>query len=338
MATPWLQSWKVISGKDMSSEFDIIRDFFTRPTRHTDLSVGDDAALIQPSPDTQLAISADMLVAGTHFFTDAAPYDIGWKSLAVNVSDMAAMGAQPKWATLSIALAENDSHWLSEFARGFFTCADKFYVDLIGGDTTRGPLNISVTILGESPQGQALRRSGAKAGDDIWVSGHIGSAAAGLAHLQGKIMLEKDTLKACLDALHRPMPRVALGLALRNIASSAIDISDGLAADLGHILHASAVGAEIYFAKIPKLPALQATVSLNNGHAGFEAYALSGGDDYELCFTAPQQQRQRIADISRELDLKLTHIGNICAGSALTVYDAENRAMVLQKSGYDHFG
>ncbi|HQN65707.1 MAG TPA: thiamine-phosphate kinase [Methylophilus sp.] len=316
----------------MASEFDIIRDFFTRPSKHTDLSIGDDAALIQPSPGTQLAISTDMLVAGTHFFVDAAPYDIGWKSLAVNISDMAAMGAQPKWATLSISLAENDTQWLSEFARGFFACADKFNVDLIGGDTTRGPLNISVTIIGETPIGRGLVRSGAKEGDDIWVSGHIGSAAAGLAHLQGKMALENVALHASLDALHRPMPRVALGLALRNIANSAIDISDGLAQDLGHILAASHLGAEVFYESIPKNPALKAKLD-----AVFETMVLSGGDDYELCFTAPQQARDAIRNIGQELNLQLSRIGIIRAGNGLTVYDAENKAMSLQKTGYDHF-
>jgi thiamine-monophosphate kinase len=273
-----------------------------------------------------------MLVAGTHFFADAAPYDIGWKALAVNVSDMAAMGAQPKWVTLSIALAENDPDWLGEFARGFFACADKFNVDLIGGDTTRGPLNISVTIFGEIPQGLALRRDGAKAGDDIWVSGQIGSAAAGLAHLQGKIKLENNALKASLDALHRPMPRVALGLALRNIANSAIDISDGLAQDLGHILAASHLGAEIFYEKIPKPPALEA-----KRDAVFEAMILSGGDDYELCFTAPKQARASIEKIGQALNLQLSRIGNIRAENGLTIYDADNQAMTLQKTGYDHF-
>lgn len=316
----------------MASEFNIIRDFFTRPARHTDLSVGDDAALLRLQNGHQLAISTDMLVAGTHFFADAAPYDIGWKALAVNISDMAAMGAQPKWATLAIAIAESNENWLREFARGFFACADKFNVDLIGGDTTKGSLNICVTIFGEIPHGQALRRDGAKVDDDIWVSGYLGSAAAGLAHLQSKIELKNDALQASLDALHRPVPRVDLGLKLREIANSCIDISDGLAADLGHILEKSKLGAEIHYENIPKYPALEA-----KRDAAFEAMVLSGGDDYELCFTASPNKRSAIAQITQDLNLKLTRIGNIRATEGLTVYDAQNQPIALNKAGYDHF-
>lgn len=309
------------------SEFSLIQRFFTHAPKHTDLSVGDDAALITPTHGHQLAISTDMLVAGTHFFADAAPYDIGWKALAVNVSDMAAMGAQPKWATLALALPDANENWIDGFAQGFFACADAFHVDLIGGDTTKGPLNLCVTIFGETPQGKALRRDGAQVGDDIWVSGQLGSAAAGLAHLQGKITLSGDALQASLQALHRPVPRVALGLKLREIAHSCIDISDGLAADLGHILEASQVGATLYFAQIPH--------TLKIEHA--ERYVLSGGDDYELCFTAPPHQREHIEKIAAELQLPLSRIGNIHAGAGLTVLDAHGNALSLVKSGYDHF-
>ncbi len=316
----------------MASEFDLIQQHFTKPSHHTNLSVGDDAALISVSQGMELAVATDMLVAGTHFFHDAAPYDIGWKALAVNVSDMAAMGAQPKWATLALALPEVNEAWLSEFSLGFFACAEQFNVDLIGGDTTRGPLNISVTIMGEVPKNQALKRDGAQAEDDIWVSGNLGSAAAGLAHLQGKIKLENDALEAGIHALHRPMPRISLGLALRGIANSAIDISDGLAADLGHILKASNVGADVFIVQIPHLPALQA-----NKDAGLEAYILGGGDDYELCFTAPQAAREEIDALSETLNLPLARIGKTCATPGLRVYDAENKLVQLQAKGYDHF-
>ncbi len=316
----------------MASEFDLIQQYFTKPSHHTNLSVGDDAALISASQGMELAIATDMLVAGTHFFHDAAPYDIGWKALAVNVSDMAAMGAQPKWATLALALPEVNEAWLSEFSRGFFTCAEQFNVDLIGGDTTRGPLNISVTILGEVPKNQALKRDGAQAEDDIWVSGNLGSAAAGLAHLQGKIKLENDALEASIHALHRPMPRISLGLALRGSANSAIDISDGLAADLGHILKASNVGADIFIKHIPHSPALSA-----NNDAGFQACILGGGDDYELCFTAPRTAREKIETLSGTLNLPLARIGNTCTTLGLRVYDAENKLVQLQAKGYDHF-
>jgi thiamine-monophosphate kinase len=321
----------------MLSEFDLIRQFFMRQSKHAELGVGDDAALFQVSAGCQLAVSTDMLVAGTHFFHDAPPYDIGWKALAVNVSDMAAMGAQSKWATLAIALPEVNENWLAEFSRGFFACAEQFDVDLIGGDTTRGALNICVTIMGEVPTNQAIKRSGAQVEDDIWVSGHLGSAAAGLAYLQGKIMLEKNALEASIHELHRPMPRISLGLALRNIANSAIDISDGLAADLGHILDASNVGADVFIEKIPHLSALQAIQNLTNGHADFKAYILSGGDDYELCFTAPQAAREEIEALSKILDLPLTRIGKISATKDLRVYDANKQLIPLNKKGFDHF-
>lgn len=316
----------------MSSEFDLIKRHFTRPTPQAALGGGDDAALISPSTRMELAISTDMLVAGTHFFHDTDPDHLGWKSLAVNISDMAAMGAQPRWATLAIALPKADEDWIARFSDGFFACAEKFSVDLIGGDTTRGPLTISVTILGEVPQGQALRRDGAKIGDDIWVSGHLGSAAAGLVHLQGKIALNNDALQASLSALHRPVPRVELGLRLLGIAHSAIDISDGLAADLGHILQASNVGADIAYAAIPKLPALETSI-----HKEFESCVLSGGDDYELCFTTPQDKRLAIENIGRELNLNLARIGNTREGSDLVVYDVSRQPIRMQKSGYDHF-
>jgi thiamine-monophosphate kinase len=197
----------------MPSEFDLIRNYFTRPARHTALGVGDDAALITPAAGMTLAVSADMLVAGTHFFPDTDPLDLGWKTLAVNVSDMAAMGALPRWAFLSLALPTADEAWIAAFARGFFECAETFDVDLAGGDTTRGPMNFSVTLLGEVPAGQALLRSGARPGDDIWLSGTPGRAALGLRHLQGKLQLVGP--EPCLAALTRPQPRVALGLQLR---------------------------------------------------------------------------------------------------------------------------
>ena len=320
------------------NEFSLIAKYFTRAST-ADLSVGDDAALVRVADGYQLAISSDMLVVGTHFFANAAPYDIGWKALAVNISDMAAMGATPKWATLAIALPEINEAWLSEFSRGFFACADAFKVSLIGGDTTKGSLNISVTIMGEVAINQALRRDGAKNGDDIWVSGQLGSAALALAHLQGKIKLIDDatgqnhssaSLQANIHALLRPIPRVDLGLKLVGIANSAIDISDGLLADLGHILDASNVGAELFFKQIPY--ALEA-----NKHAGFAAYVLAGGDDYELCFTAPQNMRAKIEKISAELNLPIALIGNIHAGAGLIVLDENKQKISIEKIGYDHF-
>src|SRR3989338_7312950 len=238
------------------SEFDLIRRYFTRATPGAMLGVGDDAALLQVSAGNVLAVSTDMLVSGTHFLPDADPFLLGHKILAVNLSDLAAMGAAPRWAMLAIALPPKDDGgadevWLAQFSAGFFALAQQHGVELVGGDTTRGSLNLCVSIFGEVPAQQALRRSGAQAGDDIWVSGCLGDAALALAHLQGRIALSGAELAACLLALHRPQPRVALGLSLRGIASSAIDISDGLLADLGHILEASQLGAEIRFDALP---------------------------------------------------------------------------------------
>ena len=336
----------------MSSEFNLIAKYFTRAAPQADLGVGDDAALVRVADGYQLAVSTDMLVAGTHFFADAAPYDIGWKALAVNMSDMAAMGAQPKWATLAIALPEAypspppsplggegviTEDWLAEFSRGFFACADAFKVDLIGGDTTRGPLNISVTIMGEVPTGKALRRDGAKIGDDIWVSGTLGNAALGLAHLQGKLHgnfnLDDGYIEYCLNTLHRPQPRAALGLALVGLANSAVDISDGLLSDLGHMLKASNVGASIHLNKLP----CSLFVSEHLHEKQIQQCILAGGDDYELCFTAPPNMREKIEKMSAELALPITLAGNIHKGAGLLVLDTNNQPISIEKTGYDHF-
>ncbi len=317
----------------MTSEFDLIRKYFTRPTAQTKLGVGDDAALIDIANGHELAISADMLVAGTHFFADTDPYELGWKSLAVNISDMAAMGAEPKWATLAIALPDADETWIAAFADGFFACAEKFKVDLIGGDTTRGSLCISVQIMGQVPSGKALKRDGAKAGDDIWVSGQLGDAALALNHLLSKYPLTDEELKQTLPALLKPQPRVNLGLALRNIAHSAIDISDGLLADLGHILKASKVGAELNMAGIPCSSVLQRHVH----EPSVRQMALAGGDDYELCFTAPASRQQQLAEIAQHLDLQLSCIGKICESGGLIIKDTDGNNIEIGKTGFDHF-
>ena len=313
----------------MPSEFDLIRRFFIRPTHHTLLGAGDDGALIATTPGCELAISTDMLVEGTHFLGDTAPFDLGWKTLAVNVSDMAAMGATPRWATLAAALPAPTLDWLDAFSRGFFACAEAFNVDLIGGDTTRGPRAFCVTIMGEVPRGQALLRSGAQAGDSIWVSGIPGRAALGLAHLQGRIALTEPQLGQCLAALHRPQPRVALGLALRGLATAAIDVSDGLLADLSHILTASSCAAELH---IPHLPP-----------AGLarDGY-LSGGDDYELIFTLPAEHRAAMATLAVELDLPLTCIGVITPAKPDTpgtfaLHDDQGSPITPTRHGFDHF-
>lgn len=312
------------------SEFDLIRRYFTRPTPGATLGVGDDAALLRVGEGMELAVSTDMLVSGTHFFADADPLLLGHKTLAVNISDMAAMGATPRWATLALSLPSVDERWLEKFSRGFFALAGQHGVELIGGDTTRGPLNLSVTIMGEVPRAAALRRDGARAGDDIWVSGSLGEAALALAHLQGRIALPPEGFAACAQRLHQPQPRVALGLALRGIANSAIDVSDGLLADLGHILERSQVGAEIDYAAIPCAPLLP-----NESIA--QRCILAGGDDYELCFTAASAQREKIAAISATLALPLARIGSITAGNGCTVRAADGGAMKIEEQGYDHF-
>lgn len=310
----------------MPSEFDLIRRFFTRPPRHAVLGVGDDGALLLPTAGCELVVSADMLVEGTHFLPDTDPEALGWKTLAVNLSDMAAMGAQPRWALLAAVLPAPTIDWLEAFARGFFACAAAFEVDLVGGDTTRGPRAFCVTILGEVPAGQALRRSGAQVGDSLWISGRPGRAALGLAHLQGRVVLVEPQRSACLAALHRPQPRVALGLALRGLAHAAIDVSDGLLADLGHLLAASGYAARL---SIPGLPP-----------PGIERDCfLAGGDDYELVFTASAAVDAGIARLGETLKLPLTRIGEIVAGAAgsLILHDANGLEIVPAQRGFDHF-
>ena len=314
------------------SEFDLIQQHFTRSTKHTHLSVGDDCALITVSPGMALAISTDMLVSGTHFFLDADPEKLGWKSLAVNLSDMAAMGAVARWATLAISLPDADDAWLSAFSKGFFACAEAFDIDLIGGDTTRGPLNIAVQIMGEVSLDGALKRSGAKVNDDIWVSGNLGDAALALAGLRFQIDIKPEELSAIENALNMPQPRVTLGLALRGIASSCIDISDGLVSDLGHIIKASGVGAEIALDQLP----LSKTVAPYFHLKSVKDMVLAGGDDYELCFTAPQAKYSVIEKLSLDLRLPLTRIGHICAHKNLNV-NANGQTMDIQHKGYDHF-
>jgi thiamine-monophosphate kinase len=316
------------------TEFDLIRRHFTRTTPGALLGVGDDAALLQVSAGQVLAVSTDMLVCGTHFFADADPFLLGHKTLAVNLSDMAAMGAQPRWATLALSLPQADEPWLEKFSAGFFNLAQQHGVDLVGGDTTRGPLNLCITIMGVVPPALALRRDGAKVGDDIWVSGTLGEAALGLAHLQGKITLPEEARIHCLAALHQPVPRVALGLALRGVANSVIDISDGLLADLGHILECSKVGAEI---DVQALPIAAVLNHFEMDTTLLRQCMLAGGDDYELCFTAALVQRDVIAKISGQLDVPLTRIGTIVAGQGCAVHDAAGNPMSIESMGYDHF-
>jgi len=318
----------------MPSEFDLIGRYFTRTSPSTLLGVGDDGALIQPRPDMTLVVSTDMLLEGRHFLPGADPVRLGHKSLAVNLSDMAAMGADARWALLGIALPEANEAWVASFAKGFFALADIYGVDLIGGDTTRGPLAISVTIIGEVPHQLALRRDGALAGDDIWLSGATGEAALALAHLQGRVQLPSQSLAECIHRLELPQPRLELGGRLRGIARSAIDVSDGLLADLTHILKASGVAAELRLTQLPMAPALARCPD----QPLVRNCLLAGGDDYELVFTAPQQRRAEIEALSAELGLALTAIGTVLPGEPKVVLRDANEAIVTyDKMGFDHF-
>ena len=317
----------------MPSEFDLIDRYFVRPTPQAVLGPGDDCALLAPSPGMELAITTDMLVAGTHFFADTDPYQLGWKAAAVNLSDLAAMGAQPRWLLLAGSLPKADEAWIAAFAGGLFACAERFGANLVGGDTTRGPLNLCLTALGELPRGTALRRDGAQVGDDIWVSGRPGLAALGLAQLQGRTALPETQAKRCIAALQQPIPRVELGLALRDggLAHAAIDVSDGLLADLGHIAERSAVAAEVRAALLPSLPA-----GVDRDLA--RDCLLAGGDDYELVFTAAPAGRTAIAALAVTLDLPLWRIGQIVAGDGVRLLDDAGQAVPLARKGFDHFG
>ena len=321
----------------MISEFELIRRYFTRRARHTMLGVGDDAALVNVRRGCELVVSTDMLVAGRHFRRDADPCLLGHKALAVNLSDLAAMGATPRWATLALALPAADPRWLAGFSRGFMALARRFGVDLIGGDTTRGPLNICVQIMGEAPRGAALRRDGARPGDDVWVSGVLGDAALALAALARRIRLKPAEFARCAARLNRPQPRIALGLELRGVAHSAIDISDGLCADLGHILERSGVAAEIEFAALPA----SAVLCRYLDRRVVRAALLAGGDDYELCFTALPAARERIQRLARRIRVPLSRIGRIRAarGSArrLSLHGVDGRELGITHRGYDHF-
>jgi thiamine-monophosphate kinase len=318
------------------SEFELIRRYFTHPARRAVLGVGDDAALVRVGRGMELAISADMLVSGRHFLPEADPRRLGHKTLAVNLSDMAAMGATPRWATLALALPRADGRWLSAFARGFMLLARRHGVELIGGDTTRGPLALCVQIMGEVPAGRALRRDGARAGDDVWVSGTIGDAALSLAAARGDLKFgprERRLLAARLDA---PTPRIALGVALRGIARSAIDVSDGLTADLGHICERSGVAAEIWLEAVPCSASMRKVLPRPAALAAL----LAGGDDYELCFSAGRGERAAIERLARRLRTRLTRIGRIARRARdprVSVLDAGGRPVVLRRRGFDHF-
>jgi thiamine-monophosphate kinase len=314
-------------------EFDVIARHFTRPAANAVLGVGDDCALVGISRGMELAVSVDTMVSGTHFFPDVDPENLGHKALAVNLSDMAAMGAMPYWAMLALTLPKVDHDWLAAFSKGFFDLADEFEVSLIGGDTTRGPLTLTVTIMGEVPIGASLRRSGAKAGNDIWVSGRIGDAALAVAHRHGKLVLEESDYHEAVMRLYEPTPRVNLGQALRGMATAAIDVSDGLLADLGHICRLSKVGAVVELASIP-LSAIGARHVASD--AGRNAI-IAGGDDYELCFTAHPNSRESLQDLAKVLDVTLTRIGQVKRGKGVSLHGPDGKPVKVDGRGYDHF-
>ena len=321
------------------TEFDLIRRYFTHTARGVTLGVGDDAALVRVAPRSELVVSADMLVEGRHFFAGADPVRLGHKALAVNLSDMAAMGAKPRWATLSIALPRIDDKWLTGFSRGFMALARQFSVALIGGDTTRGPLTLAIQIMGEAPTGKALRRDGAKVGDDVWVSGYLGEAAMALEMIEtrGWKRVSKEDRKVLEERLHAPTPRVALGAALRNVAHSAIDVSDGLLADLGHICERSGVSATIEWDAVPAIPLVRAHAQTDRGARAL----LAGGDDYALCFTASRSRRAAVMAAAARARVRVTMIGRIerktRSGAPVTVLDSVGRPMRSRVRGYDHF-
>ncbi len=313
-------------------EFELIRRFFVAPSAfrpETVLGIGDDCALLRLAPEQDLAITADTLVSGVHFFPDVDPADLGHKVLAVNLSDLAAAGATPGWVTLCLTLPQADASWLQRFHTGFFGLAGRYRVDLIGGDTTRGPLSITVQAMGCVPAGKALRRSGARPGDLIYLTGTVGSAGLGLKRLQGEFASsDSESLRRLL----RPEPRVSVGLALLGLAHACIDVSDGLAADLGHVLVASGVGATIDWDLLPLSPEVRRYVA----ETGDWRMPLTAGDDYELCFTVPSAQQASVENLSSAWDCSCRRVGIITAGSGLTLMRA-GRMEQLPLRGFDHF-
>lgn len=317
------------------NEFELIQHYFARqPVARPDvvLGIGDDAAVLDVPPGQQLVVSADMLVAGVHFPENTDAVSIGHKSLAVNLSDMAAMGATPAWFTLNLSLPRADQKWIEEFCTGLFGLARAHDIALIGGDTTRGPLTIGIQIMGLVPHGLALRRTGAQHGDRIYVTGFLGDAALGLMTAQNRLQLPAELNVSVLARLNRPLPRVAAGLRLRGLATACIDISDGLAADLGHILAASAVGARIHLKCLPLSPAYDVAFE----QVGWQA-ALAGGDDYELCFTIPPAQETALREAAAHFGVPCSYIGDIEAEAGLRIVDAQGALYTPGQTGFDHF-
>ncbi len=322
------------------SEFDLIARYFKRLPKRSPLGVGDDCALLAPAAGMQLAVSCDMLVEGRHFLSTVDPARLGHKALAVNLSDLAACGAKPLAFTLALSLPAADDAWLDGFSRGLFALADAHGCELVGGDTTRGPLNICITVFGEVPTGAALLRSGARAGDALWVSGNLGDARVGLEVFRGKLALGAESFAFARSRMEQPAPRVALGLALRGIATSAIDLSDGLVGDLGHVLSASGVGATLDADAAAALIATCASDAQAAAALGPDlrrAFALAGGDDYELAFTAPAHAQAAVLAAGRAAATPVTRIGRIEAAPGLRIVDGAGQPVAERFAAFDHF-
>jgi thiamine-monophosphate kinase len=317
-------------------EFDLIARWFTRPARRAVLGVGDDCALWQPAPGMQLAVSCDMLVEGRHFLPTVAPERLGHKALAVNLSDLAACGATPRAFVLALAMPRVDEAFVDGFARGLFALADEHEIELIGGDTTAGPLNLCLTVFGEVPAGQALLRSGAGVGDALWVShpvgGGLGDARLALEVFRGRVRLDAAAFDAVRARMEQPTPRNALGIALRGVATSAIDLSDGLVGDLGHVLERSGVGATLWADALPASPVLA-----SQAPALRRDCALTGGDDYELLFSAPPQREAALHDAARAAGCAATRVGRIDAEAGLRIVEADGTPLAQRFGAFDHF-
>lgn len=316
-------------------EFQLIECYFSNrgPTRRdVKLGIGDDCALVQPAENKSIAISCDTLVENVHFFPDMPPAALGYKALAVNLSDLAAMGAEPAWMTLALTLPDVDETWLSGFSEGLFEAADYYGIALIGGDTTRGPRAINITVHGQVPQGKALTRHGAKAGDWIYVTGTLGDSALGLDIIRGAQQASTENKAFLINRHYCPTPRVLAGQALRSLASSAIDLSDGLISDINHILKAAAVGAIVDVNCIPLSQAMRETVSEEQALG----YALTGGEDYELLFTVPESQKGALETTLNHTGTKFVRVGQICAGSKLKL-QLNGEPFTPPYYGFEHF-
>ncbi len=318
-------------------EFDLIARYFTRPARHAVLGVGDDCALLQVQPGMQLAVSSDMLVQGRHFLSTTPATGLGHKALAVNLSDLAACGAKPLAFTLALALPSIDEQWLSGFSKGLWALADAHGCELIGGDTTQGPLNICITVLGEVPPGDALLRQHAQVGDDIYISGTVGDARMALEVFRGQLALDSAHFEAARQRMDKPTPRVALGMALRGVANAAIDISDGLLGDLGHILQRAKVGAVIETAWVQDSAAISDAMQSVAFNKRLD-FALAGGDDYELLFTAPPDQADEVLDAGEQCGVSVTCIGRITPVAGVQVLDLQGVPLSRRFASFEHFG